>query len=77
MDAPHLDASNGLNFHDIVQVFLPSIRDRIIREDNKFLLLLDNAPSQPSEDELNAVGPCCTTKFLPPNVKSLVQPVDQ
>ncbi|XP_058800605.1 jerky protein homolog-like [Phymastichus coffea] len=43
----------------------------------KVLLLLDNAPSHPSVDELNQIDETIQVKFLPPNVTALVQPMDQ
>ncbi|XP_018574376.1 jerky protein homolog-like [Anoplophora glabripennis] len=41
----------------------------------KALLLLDNAPSHPSEDELCSED--IKVLFFPPNVTSLIQPMDQ
>lgn len=41
----------------------------------KALLLMDNAPSHPSENELRKGE--IIVKFLPPNVTSLLQPMDQ
>ena len=40
-------------------------------------LLLDNAPSHPSAEELNKIDPNCRVMYLPPNITSLVQPMDQ
>ena len=40
-------------------------------------LLLDNAPSHPSAEELNEIDPNCRVMYLPPNITSLVQPMDQ
>ncbi|XP_062499058.1 jerky protein homolog-like [Corticium candelabrum] len=39
------------------------------------LLIMDNAPSHPSVEALSSEGMSCM--FLPPNVTSLVQPMDQ
>ena len=40
----------------------------------KAILLLDNAPSHPNDDEL--VSGDIKTIYLPPNVTSLIQPLD-
>ena len=40
-------------------------------------LLLDNAPSHRSAEELNKIDPNCRVMYLPPNMTSLVQPMDQ
>lgn len=57
------------------EVFLPEVSDQ--HDGKKCLLLLDNAPSHPSVGTLNAVSDSCEVKFLPPNVTSLIQPMDQ
>ena len=41
------------------------------------LLLLDNAPSHPTEDELKSKDGQIVTMFLPPNFTPLIQPMDQ
>ncbi|XP_046629071.1 jerky protein homolog-like [Neodiprion virginianus] len=43
----------------------------------RVLLLLDNAPSHPSAEVLNSLDPDFEVRFLPPNVTSLIQPMDQ
>lgn len=43
----------------------------------KVLLLLDNAPSHPSAEALNSLDPNFQVMYLPPNVTSLIQPMDQ
>lgn len=43
----------------------------------KVLLLLDNAPSHPSAEVLNAFDSDFVVIYLPPNVTSLIQPMDQ
>lgn len=43
----------------------------------KVLLILDNAPSHPSEDVLNSVNENFKVLFLPPNVTAILQPMDQ
>lgn len=51
------------------------------RNDNhktgKVLLLLDNAPSHPSAEVLNSIDPDFQVMYFPPNVTSLIQPMDQ
>lgn len=39
--------------------------------------ILDNVPSHPSENELNAVNEHFKVQFLPPNVTAIIQPLDQ
>lgn len=43
----------------------------------KALLLLDNAPSHPSETELKTDDGNIIAMFMPPNVTPLIQPMDQ
>ncbi|XP_054259713.1 jerky protein homolog-like [Macrosteles quadrilineatus] len=57
--------------------FVPSV-EKFAEKNNlpkKAILLLDNAPSHPSADELTSGEIKCV--FLPPNVTSLCQPMDQ
>lgn len=44
---------------------------------HKALLLLDNAPSHPSESELKPEDGNIIAMFMPPNVTPLIQPMDQ
>jgi len=44
---------------------------------DKVLLLLDNAPTHPSAEVLNLIDPDYQVMFFPPNVTSLIQPMDQ
>lgn len=57
--------------------FVPAVKCFLKKKKlpQKAVLLLDNAPSHPSEDELEKDG--IKAKFLPPNVTSLIQPMDQ
>lgn len=43
----------------------------------KAILLIDNAPSHPSETELKTEDGSIFTMFMPPNVTPLIQPMDQ
>ncbi|XP_044018036.1 jerky protein homolog-like [Aphidius gifuensis] len=43
----------------------------------KVLLLLDNAPTHPSADVLNSIDADFRVMYFPPNVTSLIQPMDQ
>ncbi|XP_033209583.1 tigger transposable element-derived protein 2-like isoform X2 [Belonocnema kinseyi] len=43
----------------------------------KVLLILDNAPSHPSAEKLNAIHDNFEVMFLPPNDVTLIQPMDQ
>jgi hypothetical protein len=60
--------------------FVPSVKDNCIKkhglpEDSKVVLLLDNCRAHPSASEL--VSGHIFTMYLPPNVTSLLQPMDQ
>lgn len=60
-----------------IDEFVPSV-EKYLKQKNlpvRALLLLDNAPSHPSEEEL--VKEDIKAIFLPPNVTSLIQPMDQ
>lgn len=57
--------------------FVPSV-ERHLKENNlprKALLILDNAPTHPSVEDLTSGDIKCM--FLPPNVTSICQPMDQ
>lgn len=59
--------------------FIPEVRV-FLRENNlpqKALLLLDNAPSHPNEAILKSQDGNIFVMFLPPNVTSVAQPMDQ
>lgn len=63
--------------------FVPAVRKyqkevlKVAAEDVKAILLLDNAPAHPSEDELISADGRIRVMFLPPNTTSLVQPMNQ
>lgn len=59
------------------EVFLPEIEKVHGPNAGQCILLLDNAPSHPSVEHLNAISERCKIKYLPPNVTSLIQPMDQ
>lgn len=46
-------------------------------QDPKALLILDNCSAHPSDGELKSKDGKVTAQFLPPNVTSLIQPMDQ
>ncbi|XP_069968071.1 jerky protein homolog-like [Bactrocera oleae] len=61
------------------ECFVPEVR-KWLKDHNfsqKALLLLDNAPGHPSEEELTTNDKCITAMFLPPNCTALIQPMDQ
>jgi hypothetical protein len=60
-------------------VFIPSVRQyqNEKRLPTKAVLLLDNAPSHPSESQLISEDGQIFVHYLPPNVTSLIQPMDQ
>lgn len=59
--------------------FVPEVKQfqQNIGKEGKVLLLLDNAPSHPSAETLNAINDKFEVQFFPPNVTSLIQPMDQ
>lgn len=59
--------------------FIPQVRKFLDEEGlpPKALLLLDNAPSHPEEAVLKSVDGNIFVAFLPPNVTSIAQPMDQ
>ena len=59
--------------------FVPHIRKELISlgEKPRALLLLDNCSAHPSEEELISEDGAIFANFLPPNVTSLIQPMDQ
>lgn len=61
------------------QKFIPEVR--LFLSDNnlpqKAVLLLDNAPSHPSQSVLKSEDGNIFTMFFPPNVTSIAQPMDQ
>ncbi|XP_050337853.1 jerky protein homolog-like [Bactrocera neohumeralis] len=59
--------------------FVPQVR-KFLKDQglpNKALLLIDNAPSHPPENELRSDDELITAMFMPPNVTPLIQPMDQ
>lgn len=50
---------------------------RLGKEGSKVLLIVDNAPTHPTEELLERGNGQFKTIFLPPNVTSLLQPMDQ
>lgn len=59
--------------------FVPEVRSFLLEKNLpiKALLLLDNAPSHPKESVLQSEDGNFFTMFLPPNVTSIAQPMDQ
>lgn len=60
-------------------VFVPSVKAHQLKNGKreKTLLILDNAPSHPSCEILTEKDEFIKVMFLPPNVTSLIQPMDQ
>lgn len=59
--------------------FVPTVRKRLIelQKEPNAILLIDNCSTHPNEEELKSSDGKIITKFLPPNVTSLIQPMDQ
>ena len=67
-------------FNDWFQnCFVPDVKKKLaqLKQEPKALLLLDNCSAHPNEDELVSNDGQIVAKFLPPNVTSLIQPMDQ
>lgn len=66
-----------------IDTFIPSVEEfqikhlNIKKDDVKALLLLDNAPAQPSSDLMKSPNGKICCMFLPPNTTSVIQPMDQ
>lgn len=61
------------------ETFVPQVQQFHGLNDNhgNVLLLLDNAPCHPPATVLNIIHNSFTIKYLPPNVTSIIQPMDQ
>jgi|AKYZ01.1.fsa_nt_gi Tc5 transposase DNA-binding domain./DDE superfamily endonuclease./CENP-B N-terminal DNA-binding domain. len=59
--------------------FVPSVKKFLNKQNlsQKALLVLDNCPGHPDEDELKSKDGLIKVMFLPPNVTPLLQPMDQ
>ena len=60
-------------------IFVPTVQEKLreIGLEPKALLLLDNCSAHPEEEEFVSPDGKVKAKFLPPNVTSLIQPMDQ
>ena len=63
-------------FHDH---FIPCVRTSLLAlgQESKAVLVLDNCSAHPDQSELISDDGIIIAKFLPPNVTSLIQPMDQ
>ena len=63
-------------FHDS---FVPTVQKKLVEMsvEPRAILLLDNCSAHPDESELVSRDGKVIAKFLPPNVNSLIQPMDQ
>ena len=63
-------------FHDS---FVPTVQKKLVEMsvEPRAVLLLDNCSAHPDESELVSRDGKVIAKFLPPNVTSLIQPMDQ
>ena len=59
--------------------FVPMAKEKLIElgVEPKVQLIMDNCSVHPSEEELNTDDGSAKSHFLPPNVTSLIQPMDQ
>ena len=56
--------------------FVPYVQERL-KDDREAVLLLDNCAAHADVEELISESGKIAAKFLPPNVTSLIQPMDQ
>ncbi|XP_036598361.1 jerky protein homolog-like [Trichosurus vulpecula] len=61
------------------KIFVPQVREYLRSKglQEKAVLLLDNSPTHPNENVLRSDDGQIFVKYLPPNVASLIQPMDQ
>ncbi|XP_017491045.1 PREDICTED: jerky protein homolog-like, partial [Rhagoletis zephyria] len=61
------------------QCFVPEVQKYLLKKGlpTKAILLLDNAPSHPPEDDLKTTDGSIFVVYMPPNVTPLIQPMDQ
>ena len=59
--------------------FVPYVREKLteLGQECKAVLVLDNCSAHPDQTELVSDDGKIIAKFLPPNVTSLIQPMDQ
>lgn len=59
--------------------FVPIVQEKLREKglDDRAVLLLDNCSAHPNEEDLTSSDGKVVAKFLPPNVTSLIQPMDQ
>ena len=59
--------------------FIPTVRKELssLGLEPKAVLVLDNCPAHPNEEDLSSDDGNITALYLPPNVTSLIQPMDQ
>ena len=71
---------DATNFKDLFpNHFVPMTKEQLIElgVEPKVLLIMANCSAHPSEEELNTDDGSAKSHFLPPNVTSLIQPMDQ
>lgn len=80
----YTDQKNGWMDRDIFMLwykneFIPRVLEdqKKTGRTGKVLLLLDNAPSHPTLDELNSLNEHFEVVYLPPNVAAIIQPMNQ
>lgn len=61
------------------ELFVPSVKQFLKKRNlpQKALLILDNCPGHPHEEDLNLIDSFIRVMFLPPNVTPILQPMDQ
>ena len=69
--------SGGIFVDWYKNVFIPSIKEHKPGKDEKFLLILDNAPCHLSAEVLNEIDPQVKVFYLPPDISAIQQPMNQ
>ena len=59
--------------------FVPSVQEalELMGNKQKAVLIVDNCSAHPGVEELTSANGKVVTKFLPPNVMAILQPVDK
>lgn len=68
---------SGIFKHWCTNILIPEVHENNGGRDERNLLLLDNASSHPTIEELKEIALNCDVLFLPPIVTALIQPIDQ
>lgn len=72
--------TDGLFIERFDKIFIHEVKKpqkSLGKESSKVLIILDSAPTHPTQELLERENGQFKTMFLPPNVTSMLQPLDQ